>query len=142
MARRRKTDEPNSPLLALDLDWFGRNLLKQAKWSEAEPVLRESLAIRSKTAPDDSSRFHAMSLLGGVLLGKGNHAEAEPLVVQGYEGMKAREAKIRVQDKSRLAEAAERVVRLYEAWGKPEEADAWKARLGLADLPPDVFARP
>jgi hypothetical protein len=31
---------------------------------------------------------------------------------------------------------------LYEAWGRPEQARAWKARLGLADLPDDVFARP
>ena len=44
--------------------------------------------------------------------------------------------------KIRLHEGAEQVVRLYEAWGKPEEATAWKARLGLTDLPADVFARP
>ncbi len=35
-----------------------------------------------------------MSLLGGALLGQGRYAEAEPLVIGGYEGMKAREAKI------------------------------------------------
>ena len=34
------------------------------------------------------------------------------------------------------------MVRLYEAWGKPEQAAAWKAKLGLPDLPADVFARP
>jgi hypothetical protein len=34
------------------------------------------------------------------------------------------------------------VVRLYEVWDKPEQAAAWKTRLGLADLPDDVFARP
>jgi hypothetical protein len=34
------------------------------------------------------------------------------------------------------------VVRLYEVWGKPDQSAAWKARLGLADLPDDVFARP
>jgi eukaryotic-like serine/threonine-protein kinase len=69
-------------------------------------------------------------------------AEAEPLIVAGYERIKAREAKIPVPDKPNLAEAAARVVRLYEAWGKPAEATKWKARLGLADLPADVFARP
>jgi FtsP/CotA-like multicopper oxidase with cupredoxin domain len=30
----------------------------------------------------------------------------------------------------------------YEAWGKPGKAAEWKAKLGLADLPADVFARP
>jgi hypothetical protein len=34
------------------------------------------------------------------------------------------------------------VVRLYEAWGKSGPAAVWKERLGLTDLPADVFARP
>jgi hypothetical protein len=62
--------------------------------------------------------------------------------VPGYEGMKAREAKIPASGKPRLAEAAERVVRLYEDWGKAERAAMWKAKLGVPDLPADVFARP
>jgi hypothetical protein len=76
------------------------------------------------------------------LLGQGKYREAEPLVVSGYDGLKAREAKIPVTEKTRLREAAERVVRLYESWGKPERAAAWRAKLGLADLPADVFAPP
>jgi hypothetical protein len=34
------------------------------------------------------------------------------------------------------------VIQLYEAWGRPEKAAAWKAKLGLAGLPADVFAGP
>jgi hypothetical protein len=56
--------------------------------------------------------------------------------------MKAREAKIPAQGRPRLLEAAVRAVQLYEAWGQPEKATEWKARLGLADLPADVFAGP
>ena len=29
---------------------------------------------------------------------------------------------------------------LYEAWGKPDQATAWKAKVGMPDLPADVFA--
>ena len=83
-----------------------------------------------------------MSLLGGSLLAEGRYAEAEPLVVGGYEGMKAREARIEVPERFRLREAAERVVHLYEAWNQPDRAAAWKAKLGMPDLPADVFARP
>ena len=83
-----------------------------------------------------------MSQLGGALLGQGRYAEAEPLIVPGYEGVKRREAKIAVPEKFRLREAAERVVRLYEDWGKTEQATAWKARLGMPDLPADLFAGP
>jgi hypothetical protein len=53
--------------------------------------------------------------------------------------MKARESRIGVQERSRLREAAERVVRLYEEWNKPEQAAAWKVKVGMPDLPADVF---
>jgi tetratricopeptide (TPR) repeat protein/tRNA A-37 threonylcarbamoyl transferase component Bud32 len=142
LTRRRKSEKPDSPLLAGDLEGFARNLLRQERWSEAEPPAGECLAIRAKAAPKDWQRFYAMSLFGGALLGQGRFAEAEPLVVQGYEGMRAREAATPATGKRWLREAADRLVRLYEAWDKQEQAAAWKEKLGLADLPADVFARP
>jgi hypothetical protein len=78
---------------------------------------------------DEWSTFNTRSQLGGSLLGQKKYAEAEPLIVSGYEGMKAREAKIPPPSKSRLAEAAHRVVKLYEEWGKKEKAAGWRARL-------------
>jgi hypothetical protein len=41
-----------------------------------------------------------------------------------------------------VREAAERVVWLYEDWGRLEQAAAWKIKVGMSDLPADVFARP
>ena len=119
-----------------------RDLLGQSRWSEAEPPLREALAIREKVTPDDWSRYNDMSMLGAALLGQGRHAEAEPLVVSGYEGMKARETRITLTERYRLREAAERIARLYEAWDRPDQAAAWKATLGLRDLPAEVLAGP
>jgi hypothetical protein len=104
--------------------------------------LRERQAIFEKATPDNWHRYEAMSLLGEALLGQGHHAEAEPLIVPGYEGMKARESRIAVPARPQLRDAAERVVRLYEEWNRPEEATAWKLRLGTPDLPADVFAWP
>jgi tetratricopeptide (TPR) repeat protein len=142
LAVRRKTATPDSPLLAHELAGLGRNLLVQNKGSDAEPLLRECLAIRGQAAPDDWPHFDAMSLLGAALLGQSRYFEAEPLIVPGYEGMKERQAKIAVLDRSRLRDAAQRVVRLYEDWGKAEQAAMWKAKLGMPDLPADVFAQP
>jgi prepilin-type processing-associated H-X9-DG protein len=34
------------------------------------------------------------------------------------------------RSRTSLSEARDRLVRLYEAWGKPEEAKAWRAKLG------------
>jgi serine/threonine-protein kinase len=142
LARRRRTTKPGDPLLAYDLAGLGSLLLHQSCRSEAEPLLRESLAILQNATPDDWRRYHVMSLLGGALLGQGRYADAESLVVPGYEGLKAREATIRASDRVSLREAAERVIRLYGDWGKAELATAWKSKLGLQDLPADVFDRP
>jgi tetratricopeptide (TPR) repeat protein len=142
LAIRRKTARPDSPSLADDLTKLGRNLLTQRKPFEAEPLLRECLAIRGKATADGWSRYDAMSLLGEAHLGQGRFAEAEPLLVRGYEGMQARESRIAVLERFRLRDAAKRVVRLYEDWGKTEQVAAWKAKLGMPDLPADVFIHP
>jgi serine/threonine protein kinase len=142
LAGRRKTSKPDNPDLADDLMTLGHALIEQARWTEAEPLLREGLAIREKATPDDWRRYEAMSLLGAALLGQIHQAEAEPLIVPGYEGVKARESRISMPERSRLREAAERTIRLYEEWNKPDLAAAWKAKLGMPDLPADLFARP
>lgn len=73
--------------------------------------------------------FHTKSLLGGSLAGQKNYAEAEPLLLSGYEGMREREAKIPPEGKPRLTEALERIVQLYDGWGKPDKAAEWRAKL-------------
>jgi eukaryotic-like serine/threonine-protein kinase len=59
-------------------------------------------------------------------LGQQKYADAEPLLLAGYAGMKKREAKIPPQGKVRLSEAVERLVQLYEATGKKDEAAKWR----------------
>ncbi|QDV32309.1 serine/threonine-protein kinase [Tautonia plasticadhaerens] len=142
LASRRKTETPDSHLVAGDLAQLGRDLLMQSRWSEAEPILREAMGIAEKAPADDWRRYDAMSLLGGSLAGQGRYADAEPLAVAGYEGMMGRELRLTVPERHRLREAAVRLVRLYEAWGKPEKAAEWEVGLGTADLPADVFAQP
>ena len=68
-----------------------------------------------------------MSLLGGSLLGQKKYADAEPLLLQGYQGMKQRDAQIPKVGKLRLSEAVDRLIDLYDAWGKKDEAAKWRA---------------
>ena len=83
------------PTRALPSPWLSlaSNLFQQRKWAEAEPVLRECLAVREKSQPDDWITFNTRSMLGDSLLGQKKFAEAVTLILAGYEGMKAREAK-------------------------------------------------
>jgi hypothetical protein len=81
-------------------------------------------------------------MLGGALLGQAigfqssdpaaaaaKLAEAEPLLVRGYEGMKVREATIPAVGKPRLPEALKRLVELYTLLEKPDEAARWQKEL-------------
>ncbi|AMV37861.1 serine/threonine-protein kinase [Planctomyces sp. SH-PL62] len=139
---------PSHPHVAGLESMHGLCLLQQQRWAEAEPLLRRCLAFRQAHEPAAWSTFNTRSMLGGSLLGQSRTAEAEALILSGYEGMKAREAAIPPQGKPRLGEAAARVVRLYESWGKPEEAARWRAKLAgdlptptaTPDFPDDPFA--
>jgi hypothetical protein len=128
LAEARKALPRDNPRLAGLLAQAGVGLLEQKKWAEAEPFLRECLLIRAKTQPDVWSTSNAKSLLGGALLGQKKYANAEPLLLAGYEGLKEREAKIPASGKIYLNEAVERLVQLYDAWGKKDKADAWRKK--------------
>jgi eukaryotic-like serine/threonine-protein kinase len=142
LAGRRATVPADNPALADDLFELCHHLVKESRWSETEPLAREALAIREKATPDDWRRYEAMCMLGKALVGVGRYQEAEPLVVDSYEGMKARAARISVPESVRIREAAESVVHLYETWGHAEKATDWKAKVGMPDLPADLLARP
>jgi serine/threonine protein kinase/tetratricopeptide (TPR) repeat protein len=118
-----------SYVLANGLERLAGNLLEQKKYAQAESCARECLALRSKHRPDDWATFYTQSRLGEALLGQKRYAEAEPLLRQGYEGMKKREAKIPHYNKGALTKAIDRLVRLYKAWDKPNEAAEWQKKL-------------
>jgi len=135
LAIRRKLLGNEHPAVATSLGGLTRILLVEGKFTEAEPPAREFLAIREKMLPDDPRTFNARSMLGGSLLGQKKYAEAEPLLLSGYEGMKQREDKIPAYGKSRLKESLERLVQLYEETGRSDQAAPWKQKLEQLDQP-------
>lgn len=131
---------PEHPDCAAELEGLAGNLSQQRKWTDAEAVLRECLAIRQKHQAEAWTTFNTMSLLGSALLGRAGTvsdqteksrllAEAEPLLLKSYEGMKAREQSIPSQFKVRLVEAVERLVHLYELWERKDDAARWREKL-------------
>jgi tetratricopeptide (TPR) repeat protein len=111
---------------AIILGELADNLLAQKKYAEAEPIARESLAIRSEKRPDSWGAFYARATVGSALLGQGKYAEAEPLLIQAFEGMKARESQMRLSSKFLMIAPLERLVQLYDARGKGAEAARWR----------------
>jgi tetratricopeptide (TPR) repeat protein len=127
--RQRKQLGANSPQLANRLGNIGAALLRHKQYSEAEKHLRECLVIRTKNEPDDWRTSNTRCRLGAALLGRQKYAAAEPLLVQGYEGLKEGAAKIPPEEQRHLTTSLERLVELYVAWGKPGEAAKWRKEL-------------
>jgi hypothetical protein len=126
------------PRLAGPLAQLTYILISQKKFTEAEPLARESLEIREKQIPDDWRTFNNRSMLGECLLAQKSYPEAEPLLLAGYEGMKQREAKLPAAGKSRLKETAQRLIELYEAVGNDGQAAEWKKKLEDLDQARDA----
>jgi hypothetical protein len=137
LATRKQRLGADHPDVMTTLASLGFNYLGQKRYAAAEPHLRAALAIYARKLPDDWRHFHTQSLLGVSLLGQKQYAAAELLLLAGYEGIKQREGNIPAQGKVRLTEALNRLVQLYEAWGKPDEARKWRAELEKLPKPPE-----
>jgi eukaryotic-like serine/threonine-protein kinase len=97
----------------------------QGKFAASESLAREVMEIHRRKQPDGWQQFRAESLLGASLAGQTKYAEAEPLLLAGYRGMKARKNGMEAPDRHSLDRARAWIVQLYQAWGKPREAARW-----------------
>jgi tetratricopeptide (TPR) repeat protein len=94
---------------------LGRVLNKTGRSREAEPLLREGLAIRQKY-PRRNDVALALGMLGECLLSQKRYAEAEPLFLESYQILTS----VHVARSPILKEAGEHLDLLYAAWGKPK----------------------
>jgi eukaryotic-like serine/threonine-protein kinase len=132
----KKGSDATTPLprsIPMVLCELGLTLNRDARFDQAEPVLRESLrlfdlgevaSVGLRVRP----RARAESGLGTALAGQGKFAEAEPLVVHAFEELKANESSIGGDAGGMVREAFDAVVALYAAWEKPDKVAEWQAR--------------
>jgi serine/threonine protein kinase/tetratricopeptide (TPR) repeat protein len=135
--------------LASVLGMLGENLVAKKNYIDAEAHLRHCLEIWKKRLPhggefwvtlsrQGAAREYAFAkcLLGASLLGQKRFKEAEPLLLQSYEGLmlpqEGKEAGPTPFLKRRRVEALGWLVQLYEAWGKPDEVAKWRKELEAA----------
>jgi non-specific serine/threonine protein kinase/serine/threonine-protein kinase len=125
---RRRVLGADHPDTLESLVWLGSIRLKRGQYSEAETLLRRTLESYQKTAPEEWERHNCESLIGASLAGQKKYAEAEPLLIAGYQGMLQARG-VMADQKSALAEAGPRIVNLYEHWGKPAAAAEWRSKV-------------
>jgi len=78
------------------------------------------------------------------MLGQKKYADAEPLLVKGYEGMKQREKTIPPLGGGnlRILEALDRLIALSTATNKPDEVKKWRAERAKYPMPKEVLPKP
>src|SRR5205085_526974 len=108
--------EPMLLNLGPTIQKLGEAYLAVGKHDKAETLLRESLVIRQDRQSDAWTTFNTQSMLGAALLGQKKYADAEPLLLASYDGLRDRQAKLPPQVKDlRLQEAMGRLAELFEA---------------------------
>lgn len=128
VAGRRRAlgaDSPDTRSSELDLILA---YVSQKKFTQSEPLARGAAEFWRKKQPDDWERFYAESLLGATLAGEKKYGEAEPLLLEGYQGVLARKERIDAPDLYHLERAREWLVEMYAEWGKPEKSAEWKKK--------------
>jgi tetratricopeptide (TPR) repeat protein len=102
--------------------------IQQEKYALAEPLVREALAAW-EAAPNNWRRYYGQALVGASLSGQKRYAEAEPLLLSGYQGLLERQSTIPGPTRPVVSEAGLRVAQLYRDWGQPEKAREWEEKL-------------
>lgn len=104
---------------------LGMSLICADNYSEAERVLTRCLESRRRTLPPGHWLIgSATSLLGAAVAGQQRWEEAERLLKEGLATMQASEQ----TPGGRVAEARARLVELYDAWGRPDQAAQFKSK--------------
>ncbi len=117
---------------------YGLVLLERQAWQEAEPIIRECLALREKTMPESWATSNSRAMLGASLLGQKKLDEAEPLLLRGYQELSgfyqsARNQAQKLSIRARLKETLERIGQLAQAKGSKDNLPDWEAELRELD---------
>jgi Tfp pilus assembly protein PilF len=134
--RRREPADPAK--LAERLELLGFSILEQGQHSEAEPLLRESLNIYQAHPPAETWRLaNIQSMLGEALTGMKNLAEAEPLLLDAHKTLgDPANAIPDYFSRDPVAKSLTRLVKLYKALDRRDEAGKWQAKLDERNAKP------
>lgn len=127
LQRARQGNNPSR--LATCLDTVGEVLLQHRHFVKAETILQEALTLRQKILPESTTLYGTMMQLGECLLRQNRMPEAEAMLLGSYAGIKQQPAHSAAAQHSRMTKAMEKLVLLYDTWGKKAEAAKWRDEL-------------
>ena len=127
---KRKLLEADHPDIAIGLVSLADTLCRQKKAAEAEAAARDAVAIFKKALPGDHPYIaETESILGASLALQRRYDEAQVLLLRSYPILKASTG----EGSPETRKAQEKIVALYEAWGKPDKAAMHRVALAAPD---------
>lgn len=107
---------------------LGYLFMVQGQYVEAEAYYREALGEYARVYGEDSQHVASLrSLLCQALIAQAQFAEAETLLLANVAQHDKQLPENR--NAANLAGDTKQLVKLYEAWGKPAQAEEWRAQL-------------
>jgi len=96
----------------------------QGRWGDALPLIQEATETRRRGLEEIGPvvLYESLGQLGRCLGKLGRHAEAEQALLEMRAGLEA----LAAPPAEYLRWSTQLLVELYEAWGRPEEAAAWR----------------
>ena len=126
LALRGKTLSDAHPAISTAMAVLGRVLGRMDSLEAGGRWLRESLAVRQANYPKGHWLIASSeSILGEHLVLEKRFAEAEQRLLSSEQKLLA----ARGEDAPVIQDARNRIVKLYETWGKPAETAQWRGRL-------------
>jgi tetratricopeptide (TPR) repeat protein len=105
---------------------LARVLVEQGEPAKAEPMARHAVeSLRSSLPAGHQRTVLAEIVLGASLAAQRKFEEAEPLLVNGFRALEAKAGR----DNEATRYTIGRLVQLYEAWNRRDEASKWRQLL-------------
>ncbi len=125
LAGERRVLGPTHPATTGELMSLGAMDLERRHFAKAEPLLREAVKAQ-QNAKRPWVREYARGMLGASLAGLHQFTEAEPLLLSSRQALLDAIESIPFENRTVLDKSRVWIVEMYDSWGKPEEAAAWR----------------
>jgi serine/threonine protein kinase len=123
---RRQVLGEDHPYTIDSLRGLGLLCAEQQRYEEAEKIFTESLERRRRVQGHEHVRtIHNMVRLGWVYTEQKRYSEAKELLLDAFE---LSNRVLGPHDQVTIG-SIDKIIVLYKAWGKPEEAEKWRAKL-------------
>jgi len=127
LRRRALSDEHPETLEAMGL--LAGVCAKQGRHEEAERLYLTVQGTQLRLGTQDDKVLRQLVGLAALYVEQARYADAEPLLLQEFQ----RRENLFGPEHSHTVALLNQLVNLYDAWGKPDEAATWRAKLPPKD---------